>query len=110
MWYRVVYSQLFSAAHYVRLVLAVVELVLSAEFLVFVPSGEELQLGEAAGELVRVQIAADLTDSIQTTFKNTLSPLQLFTGVIRTAEICVWCHYSDLLQVCELKARMLLQK
>ncbi len=54
------YSRLFSAAHYVRLVLAVVELVLSAEFLVFVPGGEELQLGEAAGELVRVQTAADL--------------------------------------------------
>ncbi len=101
------YSRLFSAAHYVRLVLAVIELVLSAEFLVFVPGGEELQLGEAAG---RVQTAADLTDSIQTTFKNMLSPLQLFTGVIRTAEICVWCHYSDLLRVCELKARMLLQK
>lgn len=74
------YSRLFSAGDYVRLVLTVVELVLSAEFLVFVPRGEELYLGEAAGKLVRVQTAADLTDSTQTTFKNTLSPLQLFTG------------------------------
>ncbi len=63
------YSRLFSAADYVRLVLTVVELVLSAEFLVLVPRGEALELGEAAGKLVRVQRAADLTDSTQITSK-----------------------------------------
>lgn len=79
------YSRLFSAADYVRLVLAVVKLGLSAQVLVFAPRGEALQLGEAAGKLVRVQRAADLADFIQITFKNTLPPLQLFTVIIRTA-------------------------